>query len=122
MNENHERRIRKPHMTNETKARTPTIQALLRSQDHLPVDDIREMTKMVSDFADRCAAEYFKDRSASRTRKNVLTIGIAFLCFASGIGLIISALLGQPVGQAITSLNTLLNAVGSAFLYFANRK
>lgn len=122
MNENHERRIRKPHMTNETKAPTPAIQALLRSQDFGPVDDIREMTKMVSNFADRYADHYFKDRSASRSRKNVLTISIAFLCFASGIGLIISALRGQPVVQAITSLITLLNAVGSAFLYFANRK
>lgn len=109
-------------MSIETKAPTPAIHALLRSKDHLSADEIQEITNMVPDFAARYADDYFEDRSASRTRKNLLTGGIVFLCFAIGISLIVGALLGQPAHQAITSLTALLNAVGGAFLYFTNRK
>jgi hypothetical protein len=104
-----------PHMTNETNTTTPADDALLRSQHCLPTNEIRELTAIVPDFAGRYVNDYFADRAANRTRKNCLTIGIIFLCFAAGTGLIISAVLGQPTGQAITTVITLLSAICGAF-------
>ncbi|HKU72775.1 MAG TPA: hypothetical protein VJR02_02555 [Pyrinomonadaceae bacterium] len=109
-------------MTKETNTPTPAIHALLRSKDHLSADEIQQISNMVPNFATRYADHYFKDRSASRARKNLLTGGILFLCFAIGISLIVGAVLRQPVHQAITSAMVLLNAVGGAFMYFTNRK
>jgi len=109
-------------MTNETKTTTPAINALLGSQDYLPVEEIRKMTSVVEDFATRYADDYFEDRATSRRRKNLLTVGVVFLCFSIGVALMIGAILGHPIGQAITGLTALLNAIGVAFLYFTNRK
>ena len=108
-------------MANETKTPTPAIHALLRSQHHLPADEIREINNIVPDFAARYVNDYLQDRAASRTRKNLLTVGIFFLCLALSVSLIGSVILGQPAGQAITGLTALLNAIGGAFLYFTNR-
>jgi len=103
-------------MTTETNTTTnPANDALLRSQHCLPANEVRELNSIVPDFAVRYTDDLLEDRSATRTRKNRLTVGILFLCFATGTTQIISAIWGQPTGQAITNLITLLSAIGSAF-------
>jgi len=116
-------RVESPHMTNESKKTTPAIHALLRSQNDLPVHDIREMNHMVPDFAARHADDHFKDRAAARMRKNLLTGSTVLLSIAMSVAVIISAISGRPSGQALTTLTPpLISVIGSAIMGFLNRK
>jgi len=102
---------------------TPTLHTLLCSENHLPADEIREISNMVPDFPARYVEDYFKDRAARRARINLLTFSTVFLFFAIGIAVVISAISGRPVGQAITTLAVpLLSVIGSAIIGFKNRK
>jgi hypothetical protein len=110
-------------MTNELKKTTPAIHALLRSPNDLPVHDIREMNQLVPDFTARHADDYFKDRAAARMRKNLITASTLLLSVALNVAVIISAISGRPVGQALTTLTPpLITVIGSAIIGFVNRK
>lgn len=81
------------------------------------------MNDLVPDFAARYADDYFKDRAASRTRKNFIIGSTVVLSVAMSVAVIISAISGRPLGQAITGLSVpLISLISSAIIGFTNRK
>jgi hypothetical protein len=110
-------------MSTESKITTNAIQALLRPQHHLPAYEIREMNDLVPGFAARYFDECLKDQAASRIRKNLIIGSTVVLSVAMSVAIIISAISGRPLGQAITSLSApLINVIGSTIIGFMNRK
>ena len=81
------------------------------------------MNDLVPDFAVRYADDYFKDRAASRTRKNLITGSTAFLSVAMSVAVIFSAISGRAVSQSVTSFSApVISVIGSVIIGFINRK